>query len=480
MKKILLYGSLLSLGLLSIGCSDDSSPAPKKFIDRPDAKPAADKSEQISFRSPLGFQFKYNAKLKLEQPLQEEVVVTNAHLTRSDRKPSILHLKVIRNHRHDKNLLSDQKELEEFARSEKPELKLKSIEFPGAIAVYTEVRETEHLDSTYFILTDLKDLITVEINANPYAGGFDWLSKIVETFSFDGVPPEILRVFMEKSNISSGKAFQVFVEAKDNFSGIDLAGAYVKFVANFETPETTSPPSAYGTQIRSLGSDLYSIEVTPNEFLPSGTYALQMLQIKDRIGNVRSLLPSDLSARTLQLTSAYRETSLSILSVNLSNSGKSDTKAPSVTKLWVDSKVFERGRKASIYFEAEDDISGIRETAIRASIKSNFVVGDDSIRFSAYEIRHLEGNRYALDFEIRASIPLGEYYIENFQISDIAGNLRLLMPEDLASQTLNPGARYSLWNGEQLSIPFFQIVEPVFDRPEPLRSKLEIESKEPK
>ncbi len=398
------------------------------------------------YHAPQGFSVEYRDGLSLSVESERIFKITNANLVLGGEKVSKISFAVTQGKAHDID------ELAKWLAKEYPARRFTETELPGTRGFYSDIHKAGRLDGLYFLLTSNGDLVEITIEAYPEGNGLAWIAPIVRSFVYDATPPVIEELMLKNSVWPAGTHQRVYFRAHDDYSGIALGQSPLAIMEKVGADGKRSAPHFFSRgDAREEGKGWYSLGFDLNQYLPPGTYRMSLLSINDRAYNTRSLGASDNSS------SPYYESmdgpKIPVLKFAITNHGTADDHAPIFGDFRTDDSIWEAGKAYQIFFRLTDDISGVDVSKIRClGLESSFRINGD--RFYTSDCGKAKAEKdgwYSVELPLSHYLPGGEYFLENIEFSDKAGNESVLFlnsPDD---------GYYRGSTGQPLKVPLFRV-----------------------
>ncbi|MCM3663700.1 cell wall-binding repeat-containing protein [Mesobacillus subterraneus] len=203
--------------------------------------------------------------------------------------------------------------------------------------------------------------------------------------------PELVKVDINKSSINASEEITVFIDPKEDISGVQYAGIVVK---------SPSGNQSFGKNIWSPDAEgRYTYTISIGENAEAGKWGVDSISLVDNAGN----------------TSVYwngRDYDLNFDVVNTNE----DTTGPALAKVEINKSTISAGEEITVFIDPRNDISGVQYAGIVVKSPS----GNQSFGKNIWS-PDAEG-RYTYTISIGENAEAGKWGVDSISLVDNAGN----------------------------------------------------------
>jgi len=221
----------------------------------------------------------------------------------------------------------------------------------------------------------------------------------------DTTPPQLVSVDFAPPAIQDGEETVLTIAATDDLSGVRVISGTIA------TP--TGGLQGFALQRESPESPRYTTRIAVPKDAPEGLWHITYLSLSDNAGNTATL--------------SSNQGTLAAAGFRVSSS-KSDTKAPTLSAVWLDRVAMRAGEKNTVFVQASDEGTGINLISGVFQSPGKFA----RIGFGC----HAGEQAWACDFTPPASADCGEWKLEQIQLQDKANNMATIRSDNPLIQAI--------------------------------------------
>lgn len=382
------------------------------------------------YTSELGYSFKYNSKMRLQEEASKRVTVDTQPFEPENTRYSSLEITVLQSPDTFPRLIQNSYDLEQQA----SEMGAKSSVLTESQAGETlsfEVEDQSYYTGVNLILSKSGLALKVEERISKKGKNGDLVREAKKSIELDLAGPVISEIEVHQTLDDGARYLNIEYVAKDALSQTTLYPVFV-----FEhTEDAAEWMIAFGVRAEVLDGDRYLVRFKIPELQRSGPYELREVRLSDTSRNLRGysfeegkwktgelVIDEERTTKQVQaFTEKYYTVDLGTHQVSLSRVGEEDVEYPRLLSVELDRNQVKAGEELTIFVEASDDLSGMNPKYISVRLNQ---WGDYRIEdYPADRVEQKGENLYAVTFKLGKAFWPGDYVVSSVMIGDHFGKL---------------------------------------------------------
>lgn len=374
------------------------------------------------------FSFSYPERLTLTVESAEHIIV-NDKTDPSDQKPEV----------DFKITYSQAVSSEAFYRNiqiSRPDVEWTALCLSGVRGYYYRTETGDNLHTYYFF--NLYPGTTLEVTSIDRIDREERseLNSIVESLSFDVIPPEVHELKFERSVISAGETAKLMFKASDNISSVHglnpsgtaesgnfgFFGSTVGECMRLRFRYQYSPLVSECMVFKDEGGGWYSYSLATRVILKPGLYTLSSFKLWDGAGNILQSEPIKSGSDSFRI--GERTYAIPLIAIE---NDRADITSPEISEAYFVKSVVEAGESVLLSFALWDEDPYARATRCTTLVRQ-YEINDPAIWRehigqqikSWYPSFEIDG-RHFVKVDIPKGVPSGKY-LAQLEATDSAGN----------------------------------------------------------
>jgi hypothetical protein len=284
--------------------------------------------------------------------------------------------------------------------------------------------------------------------------------------NIDTTPPKLLNLIAEPDLIKAGESIKIKTKFKEEGTGIDYLSIDLYSPNKIDPNIRKNNLSIRMNLSYNKKENLFIGDKIMEDYLPSGTWAVGDIYVKDRAGNVAYYKMDNLSNKYEMVVGDMDYlTDIDIVYFDITNS-QTDTQAPKVKNIHLMNDMIKTSGKIKIRGEASDDYSGVNTFRVIFYSPTRLETGKSDGKDIYFFLDKKDTGYWEDEKDINHYIESGLWIAKEIYISDRAGNFRQYKIIDVYN---NKDTVYYYEQGKKTDIPMLkiQIKDTFFDNTPP-------------